>query len=84
VDKMSILLAQVLLVLGAIYIITKAISDIQDHQRKIRMSIVAIGKRNRQKKARWTPYPQTEKEIEEETEEDTAFAMPIDMLEEKN
>jgi len=75
---------QILIVLGIIYIIIKSISDIQDHQRKIRMSVIAIGKQHRKKEPRWKTYPETEKEIEDETKEDTAFGVPIDMLEEEN
>jgi hypothetical protein len=70
------ILWQILLGIGIIYIIIKSIEDLKQHEEIIEYNMMQIGKK--QKRPRWEPFS------EMETEEDTAFAMPIDMLEEEN
>jgi len=66
------LITIILFLIGAYYITKNQIED----ERRIREGIRAIGRKGRQRKR----YIFAE---ENETEEDTAFAVPIDLLEEE-
>ena len=79
VDKMIWTIA---LVIGILLIIIHETMNLIEWNKKINAIAQQIG-REKRKKPQWKPYSEKE-QLEEQDEEDTAFAMPIDILEEEN